>query len=465
MRPSSLATRLFISAGAWSVIILVVTGLVLSSLYRGTVERAFDKRLDVFVKGLIAELSFTSEGALEIGRALPELQFSFPLSGWYWQVESLDAETARPVVSPSLLDQELDFSTTPLPETAGEAADNTFSAFYATGPDGEELRVLRGRIRFQADEAPLIFTVAGNASDIATEVRSFDDTLVLALSILGVGLIGAGFLQVHYGLRPVRELRAALSRIRTGRERRITGNYPSEIAPLSNEVNALLNANEEVIERARTHVGNLAHALKTPLSVLANVAGSSQGEIGAKVNEQVNVMRRHVDHHLERARVAASASVIGAATDVEPVVAAIVRTLKKIHVSRAITVSVICEEGVRFRGEKQDLEEMVGNLLDNAFKWADEEIAVRVNRNVAGGIDPVHTLTIDIDDDGPGLSKDERGEAVRRGRRLDETKPGSGLGLSIVADIASMYHGAFALKRAALGGLRARLVLPAHATA
>ena len=464
MRPSSLTTRLFISAGAWSVIVLVVTGVVLSSLYRGAVERAFDERLDVFVKGLIAELSFSSEGMLEIERALPEPRFSFPLSGWYWQVESFNEGAIRPVVSPSLLDQKLDFSNAPLPDNKEGLAENTPSAFYVTGPDGELLRVVRRRIRFQADEPPLIFTVAGNASDIAIAARSFNGTLVLALSILGVGLIGAGFLQVHYGLRPVRELRAALSRIRAGLERRLTGDYPSEIAPLSDEVNALLDANEEVIERARTHVGNLAHALKTPLSVLANEVGASPGAIGTKVNEQVDVMRRHVEHHLERARVAASANVIGATTDVEPVVAAIVRTLKKIHGDRSITVSMVCDEGVRFRGEKQDLEEMVGNLLDNAFKWADGEIAVRVSRDASGGIDLAHSLTIDIDDDGPGLSQSERGEAVRRGRRLDESKPGSGLGLSIVADIASMYHGAFALERAALGGLRARLVLPAHAT-
>ena len=167
MRPSSLTTRLFISAGAWSVIVLVVTGVVLSSLYRGAVERAFDERLDVFVKGLIAELSFSGDGALEIERALPEPRFSFPLSGWYWQVESLNEGVVRPVVSPSLLDQKLDFSTAPVSELATGLAENTPLAFYVTGPDGEELRVVRRRIRFQADEPPLVFTVAGNASDIA----------------------------------------------------------------------------------------------------------------------------------------------------------------------------------------------------------------------------------------------------------------------------------------------------------
>jgi signal transduction histidine kinase len=463
MRPSSLTTRLLFSAGAWSLIVLVATGLVLSSLYRGAVERAFDERLDVFVKGLIAELAFGEAGTLEIARDLPEPRFSFPLSGWYWQVESLEPGASGSVASPSLLDQRLNFSTVPAPDLDGGISDGGSSAFYIVGPDGEELRVVRRPIRFQASEAPLLFTVAGNASDISAAARSFNGTLFLALSILGAGLVIAAFLQVRYGLRPVRELRAALARIRAGHERRITGDYPDEIAPLSNEVNALLDANEEVIERARTHVGNLAHALKTPLSVLANEAAGTCDPIGDKVEEQVLLMRRHVDHHLERARVAASANVLGAATDVEPVVASIVRTLRKINGERQIVVAVTCDDDVRFRGEKQDLEEMVGNLLDNAFKWADQQISVRIARNGEriDGLD--HALTIDIDDDGPGLTEEQRQDALRRGRRLDESKPGSGLGLAIVADIATMYRGTFALGHASLGGLRARLVLPAQA--
>lgn len=463
MRPSSLTTRLLISAGVWSVIVLVATGIVLSSLYRASVERAFDDRLDVYIKGLIAELTFGDGDALVVDRDLPEPRFNFPLSGWYWQIESSPPTNNRAIVSPSLLDQRL----VPPPDSerdvANFASTDRPSTVYLPGPDGETLRVISRRIKFSAREAPLIFTVAGDSREITSAARAFNGTLATALSLLGLGLIGAAAFQVRYGLRPVRELRAALAGIRTGQESRLAGPYPAEIAPLTDEVNALLDANEEVIERARTHVGNLAHALKTPLSVLANEANQGHAPLENKIVEQVAVMRQHVDHHLERARVAARANVIGASTDVEPVIEAIVRTLKKIHGERAITVTVACEQRARFRGERQDLEEMVGNLLDNAFKWADARIAVRVALTMRPRVGFDEALTIVIDDDGPGLGEEQRGDAVKRGQRLDESKPGSGLGLSIVADIATMYRGAIELDRATIGGLRARLVLPALA--
>jgi signal transduction histidine kinase len=445
-----------IAAGAWSLVALLATGFVLSSLYRARVETAFDDRLDVYVKGLIAELEFADDGTLRVARDLPEPRFNFPLSGWYWQIESEAPAAGATLVSPSLLDRRLDIP--PL----GQIGDTV--TFYTTGPDQETLRVISRQISFSARQAPLVFLVAGDATEIGAAARSFDGALAMALSLLGIGLVTAALLQVHYGLGPLRDLRAALQRIRAGADTRLTGAYPREIAPLSDEVNALIEANEEVLERARTHVGNLAHALKTPLSVLTNEAAPmGDDRLAEKVREQVAVMREQVDRHLERARVAARGNVIGVATDVGPVVAAIVRTLQKIHGERAITVTVACEEGVRFRGERQDLEEMIGNLLDNAFKWADREIGVRVAR--APGRAAGEALAVTIDDDGPGLNEAQRADAVKRGRRLDESKPGSGLGLSIVADIASMYRGAFALERAALGGLSARLVLPALAPA
>jgi signal transduction histidine kinase len=229
-------------------------------------------------------------------------------------------------------------------------------------------------------------------------------------------------------------------------------------------VNELLVANEEVVERARTHVGNLAHALKTPLSVLHNEARTTNDAFASKVGEQVAIMRQQVDHHLERARVAARANILGASTDVAPVLTGIVRALEKIYIEKAIAISVVCPSMMKFRGEKQDLEEMVGNLLDNAFKWASGEISVDVSR-LPGASDGEAMIEITVDDDGPGLTDVECEAAMKRGRRLDETKPGSGLGLSIVGDIAAMYKGTFRLGRARAGGLHARLTLPALAPA
>lgn len=453
MRLNSLTARLLISAGVWSVLVLALTGFLLSSLFRSAVERAFDDRLDVFVKGLIAELNVSNDGDLNISRDLPEPRFNFPLSGWYWEIAVVGEKDTPPLGSPSLLDQQLDMS-----QVTGLNSD-TPTATYIGGPDGKTLRILSRQIRFSAREAPLSFTVAGDAADIDSAAQGFNETLFVSLSLLGLGLILAAFFQVRYGLSPVRHLSAAVAEIRAGRQKRLTGEYPTEIAPLADEVNALLDTNEEVIERARTHVGNLAHALKTPLSVLRNEAGSQKTTLASKTLEQVQIMREQVDHHLERARVAARANVLGASTDVAPTINSLMRALKKIYGEKNLSVAMECPEEIKFRGEKQDLEEMVGNLLDNAFKWADNEIRLHVSKGNNAEIGPFFEIC--IEDDGPGLNKEERLAVLQRGKRLDESKPGSGLGLSIVGDIASMYKGSFVLARANSDGLRATLQLPA----
>jgi signal transduction histidine kinase len=235
-----------------------------------------------------------------------------------------------------------------------------------------------------------------------------------------------------------------------------------EIAPLARETNALIDANREIVERARTHVGNLAHAIKTPLSVIVNEAAAHAADpFAAKVLEQADVMRDQVAHHLERARIAARLTIIGTVTEVAPAIEALRRTMEKIYRDRSIVIEVKADAQAKFRGERQDLEEMVGNLVDNACKWTSSQvfIEVLVERPAAPGAGPV--LRILVDDDGRGLSTAERAQVSRRGQRLDESKPGSGLGLSIVVDLAALYGGSLTLGGAPIGGLRAELVLPA----
>ena len=256
----------------------------------------------------------------------------------------------------------------------------------------------------------------------------------------------------------------SLAAIRSGSAERLEGSFPEEIAPLARETNALIEANREIVERARTHVGNLAHALKTPLSVILNEAAARHDDpLAAKVREQADVMRDQVQRHLERARIAARATVVGTVTEVAPVVTALARSMEKIHRDRGIAIDIEAPRETRFRGERQDLEEMVGNLVDNACKWAQSRVAVEVLPERAEAARAGHTLRVVVDDDGPGLtaSERERVQAARRGNRLDETKPGSGLGLSIVVDLAALYGGALTLGTAPIGGLRAELVLPA----
>ena len=261
------------------------------------------------------------------------------------------------------------------------------------------------------------------------------------------------------GLMPLRRLTAGLAAIRAGTAERLEGDFPEEIAPLARETNALIEANREIVERARTHVGNLAHALKTPLSVMVNEANAHGRDAFAdKVKEQADIMRDQVARHLERARLAARLTVVGSVTEIAPVVTALARTMEKIHRDKGITVDVEADAQAKFRGERPDLEEMIGNLVDNACKWAASRVAISIARE---GSEKGPAVRIVVDDDGHGLSPSEREQVARRGQRLDETKPGSGLGLSIVVELARLYGGSLTLGEAPTGGLRAELVLPA----
>jgi signal transduction histidine kinase len=304
--------------------------------------------------------------------------------------------------------------------------------------------------------------VAGDAAEITDETRSFDQALIITFVLLAVVLLLTTMFQVRFGLAPLKRITDSLAAIRAGGAERLAGQFPEEIAPLARETNALIEANKEIVERARTHVGNLAHALKTPLSVMVNEASArGRDPFAAKVLEQAEIMRDQVTRHLERARLAARLTVVGTVTEVAPVVTALARTMEKIHHDKAIDIEVRADPEARFRGERPDLEEMIGNLVDNACKWATSRVAIEVVREQPDPAKKRDTLRIIVDDDGRGLSPSEREQVAQRGRRLDETKPGSGLGLSIVVELASLYGGELTFGSAPLGGLRAELVLPA----
>jgi signal transduction histidine kinase len=267
--------------------------------------------------------------------------------------------------------------------------------------------------------------------------------------------------QVRFGLAPLSRISRGLAAIRSGKAEKLEGSFPVEIEPLARETNALIDANREIVERARTHVGNLAHALKTPLSVMVNEAAARNDPFAGKVREQTDIMRDQITRHLERARLAARATVVGTVTEVNPIVTALARTMEKIYHARGIAIDIDAPGQARFRGERQDLEEMVGNLVDNACKWAQSRVNVEVLPSGGAGGAPAPVLRLVVDDDGPGLTATQREQVGNRGRRLDETKPGSGLGLSIVVELAQLYGGELVLGTAPIGGLRAELVLPA----
>ena len=459
MKLNSLAFRLFATAAVWTLLILPVAGLAIDYVRQRELASAHDARLSQLLTLVIAYS--TDEGGSEprFPRNVGEPLFEVTHSGWYWQITPLGSSSGRRMVSASLASEIL-----ALPSLAGVKVDsNNIRWTDATGPIGEPLRVGETVFNLGDDEVPknYSYVVAGNQDFVETRIDEFRLPLIMALALAGLGLVGATFVQVRYGLKPLAHIERGLADIRSGRAQRLEGDLPAEIEPLRAELNALIRGNQDTIERARTQVGNLAHALKTPLAVMINEAREERTPFGSKIVEQGEIMRDQVNHYLDRARVAAQVGVIGTVTEVEGVARALVRAVSRIYRDRHLEIVIDCAPGARFRGERQDLEEMLGNLLDNACKWASSKVVLKVAVAEGDAQRPGWSLQISVEDDGPGLNAEQRAQAVKRGRRLDESKPGSGLGLSIVADLVQVYGGTFTLEAAPAGGLSARLVLPA----
>ena len=453
MRANSLALRLFVSATAWTVVILFATGIILSSIYREAVERSFDRRLGVYLRTLVADVAAPEQAADRTEPTLGEPLFELALSGWYWQVTRLDGAKPEIRSSRSLWDSNLPA----LDDAEAPLGVDGVRHGYVQGPEDQRLRMVARNVDLGEDGRFLI-AIAGDPQEIDDETRAFDQALISTFGTLTLVLIFITMFQVRFGLAPLKRISESLAAIRAGTAERLEGKFPVEIEPLARETNALLESNREIVERARTHVGNLAHALKTPLSVIINEAAARGGDpVAAKVREQADIMRDQIARHLERARLAARLKVVGSITEAVPVVTALTRTMEKIYQHRGIAIDLDAPVPVRFRGERQDLEEMVGNLVDNACKWAQSRVSVEVVADA--GAQPM--VRIIVDDDGPGLNPAQRDQVARRGRRLDETKPGSGLGLSIVLELSTLYGGSLTLSTAPIGGLRAELVLPA----
>jgi signal transduction histidine kinase len=415
--------------------------LLLSIVFRAYVEKGFDARLALFLDALTAEVWIDQTGAVQLENPLPEPRFNQPYSGWYWQVTPTFGQGLK---SRSLWDQVL----TPKPGFTGD----TDHRYYTQGPEKERLRVVERDITLPNSNLAYRISVAASSAEIDGDIRGFNSFVRWATIALALGLILSIFIQVRFGLGPLRGLQRALANVRSGRARRLMGNYPDEVQLLVHELNALLDHNEKVVERARTHVGNLAHALKTPLSVLKNEIGKD-GQ-GRGLDTQLDAMQKHIDYYLRQARVAARGGIVGVRTEVLPVVDDMLRTLAKMHRDKVVAAETSGDTDLVFRGERQDLDEMLGNLIENSFKWAKGRVRVTLAR--AGG-----SAVIDVEDDGPGIPPDQRAPVFGLGYRADEAKPGAGLGLAIASDIAGMCGGSITLEDSDLGGLKARLTLPA----
>jgi signal transduction histidine kinase len=432
--------------------VLLVAGIVLITLFRQSAVDRFDSGLGESITSLYAEATVDDSGQVFAPPMTDARAFRL-YSGHYWQIAGLEKGKLAPIVrSRSLWDSALDAPPEIITQLHAKAGRSVF--FDDKGPLGEPLRVGAQLVRLQGRKAPVVFMAADNRTALEKDSAQFAYTLSAALALVAVGLIAAVLLQVRVGLEPLFTLRREVEGVRKGRKERLDGSYPRELEPLAAELNALMAHNQDVVERQRTHVGNLAHALKTPLSVMLTEAAQQGGALASVVTEQAGLMHGQVDHHLRRARAAARSQNKAERTLVAPVLDELARTLERIFRDKGLEIDWRCDDDLAFQGERQDFLELAGNVMENAGKWS--------RRRVWAVAEPLgdDKLTVTIDDDGPGLPADRRADVLKRGARLDESAPGSGLGLSIVDDLARAYGGGVALADAPAGGLRAVLTLP-----
>jgi signal transduction histidine kinase len=436
VRRPALAGRLLASSLLGLAILLPAGGAALSWGFRRSAEAAFDERLDAWSQAVVAALAAGPDGTPSAERP-GDPRFERPLSGWYWEAR---AGGVRVAASRSLWDAELPA----LPQAAAGAP----RVAPIVGPRGQPLRALQRQVTLPGAEAPLELVVAAEDEALRREIARFDALLLAALGGLGAAVLALGALQMRVALRPLHALAGELRALRAGERERIGERAPRELAPLADALNALLAHDAERVRRARDQAADLAHALKTPLTLIRAEGEELGGERGARIVAQADTMRRHLERRLVRAPLPA---VAGRRTPLAPVLHALAETLRRLHPERAIELELA--EGAAFRGPREDLEEIAGNLLENACQWARRR--VRVQARVAGG-----ALLLAFEDDGPGLAPDARARVLARGGRLDESTPGSGLGLAIVHEVVALHGGALALEASALGGLRALVRLP-----
>lgn len=448
--PNSLAYRLLVMTAAWTAIALLVTGLILSTIFRNNTQRDFERLLTAHAFNLMGSFDVDGAGKVTGAPNMGDPRFETPLSGWYWSVVVAESPETLLMYSGSISGDMAD-----LPPPVDKPFDDRFQRISeVVDANGNRIRQLEAQLLLGEGDELYQVLVAGNTVDIEEAVSRFNRTLLLFFVLFGTGTVAATYFVIRIGLRPLSAATDALHDVREGRQQKLEGVYPIEIQPLAGEINALIDTNRSIVDRARTQVGNLAHALKTPLAVIVNEVRSTKNEQADLIGEQAGLMKSQVQTYLDRARIVAQRDVIISRTPVLPVLEKLVRVMQRLAPDIHFDIAQ-CEPQMIFRGEEQDLEEIFGNLLENASRFAKDRVLINVSDQNAAA-----QLRIEIEDDGPGLSADGRKKALKRGIRLDESQPGSGLGLSIVHDIATEYGGKFILEKSDMGGLKAVIILP-----
>jgi signal transduction histidine kinase len=439
----SLTRRMIVVAALWISILLLTGGFALDRVLTSSIVRNFDDQLTYVLKNaLVAAAEIGPDGEVRFSRQPADQRFLRPYSGVYFQVSGKGAE---PFVSRSLWDRRL--------KVNGSHFDLEPHIYDSDEFAGEPLRIAEQDVILPGSDVRWRFQVAQSREMIDSQIHELRQTLFWSFAALGAGLLMLAALQTFYGLWPLRRVQREVAAIRSGSKQRISDTFPTEIEPLAEEINQLLAHSEEQAEEARRHAGNLAHALKTPLTVITNAATAHTSDLDQTVIREAALMRRQVDHHLARARAIGRRASVQARAKVWDSVCAVERAVDRLY--EGVTVDVTGDKKAEVRVERQDLDEMVGNLVENAAKYGNGRVFITVERQP-------ETVDVVVEDDGPGIPEKEREALFARGARLDTGKPGTGLGLAIVRDVAGIYGGRVSLQQSEdLGGLLARLSLPA----
>ena len=439
----SLSRRMILIAAVWIVVLLSGGGFALDRVLSQAVTRNFDDQLEYVLRSLLNSAEIGPEGEVIFSRdAAADQRFVEPYSGLYWQVSGKGREDFP---SRSLWDRKLAF---------GSPHDDRNAHFYdSTQFPDEKLRIVERDAVIPGSKVHWRFQVAQSRDGLDAQIQTLRRTLVRSFALLGLGLIIMAALQTFYGLWPLRRVREEIARMRAGQSNRVSSAMPVEVAPMVEELNALIEHNERQAEEARRHAGNLAHALKTPLTVIMNAATAQSDDLADTVIREARTMRRQVDHHLARARAVGRRGSAHSRADVWPSLESVERAVGRLY--RHVRIDVTGPRGLQVHVERQDLDEMLGNLIENAAKYGGGSVFVTVGAQ-SGFVEFL------VEDDGVGIPEEERVRIFDRGVRLDTGKPGTGLGLAIVRDVAEIYEGTVALEESEdLGGLLVRLRLPA----
>ena len=454
-RDASLSRRLLTAAGAFIAAALIIASVLIGFVLHRFVQGQVDQRLDTQIVFLSSMLRIDDSGRISLAGNADGPPFERVRRGWYWQVAGPNNTLRSASLDGADLDisglKERDARRPPPPKKDPDAREDRPRPADGIGPDDDHLHYRLKSVKVGATDVTIVTSAPRGA--VLGPLREAMTTLGISLALLGLALVLAMVLQIRLGLRPLERLQQALTDVRAGRSERVPSRQPQEIRPLVDELNALLDENAANLDRARRHVANLAHGLKTPLATLALAVSADGPRDPVQLQQLVAQIERRIRHHLGRARIAALNGPVRVQTQVASRLRDLGDVLGKIHADRSITFSIDVPDDLAAACEPQDFDEMAGNLLDNAFMWARTSVIARGSRSDA-------MISIQVEDDGPGLTPEQRSQVLRPGERLDEAAPGFGFGLSIVSELAELYGGSIVLGETPLGALRATLRLP-----